>query len=100
TTALAAAQEHGFRRIALLGASDLAEIAAICALDSALVIVAVVDAKSAAAGFAGPPVGHDLDVVAGTIAVGLLTRKLVADPGGRPWWGRRGSGRAEWGGWG
>src|SRR6516162_237799 len=45
TAVLAEAQERGFKRIALLGASDIAEIAAICALDSALAIVAVVDAK-------------------------------------------------------
>jgi len=79
TAALAAAQEHGFRRIALLGASDLAEIAAICALDSALVIVAVVDAKCAAARFAGSPVVHDLDVVADTIDAVLVTDMQGAD---------------------
>ena len=79
TTALAAAQEHGFRRIALLGASDLAEIAAICALDSALVIVAVVDAKCGAARFAGSPVVHDLDAVADTIDAVLVTDMQGAD---------------------
>jgi len=79
TAALAAAQEHGFRRIALLGASDLAEIAAICALDSALVIVAVVDAKCGAARFAGSPVVHDLDAVADTIDAVLVTDMQGAD---------------------
>jgi len=71
--ALAVASERGFGRIALLGASDLAEIAAICAVDSGLAIVAVVDGKCEAARFAGAPVVRDLDAVAGVIDAVLVT---------------------------
>ena len=46
--ALEAARECGYTRIALIGASDLAEIAAICALDGGFAIMAVVDANVAA----------------------------------------------------
>jgi len=77
--AFALARERGFGRIALLGASDLAEIAAICALDSGLAIVAVVDEKCAAARFAGAPVVHDLDAVADAIDAVLVTDMQGAD---------------------
>ncbi len=50
-------------RIALLGASDLAEIAAICALDGGVVIAAVVDASLPAERFAGLAVMRDLDAL-------------------------------------
>ena len=40
-----AARARGFSRVALAGRSDLAEIAAICGLESNVKIVAVVDAK-------------------------------------------------------
>jgi len=73
TAAFAVARERGFVRLALLGASDLAEIAAICALDSELSIVAVVDAKCEAARFAGAPVQRDLDAVTGAIDAVLVT---------------------------
>jgi len=62
--ALRAAREHGYARIALLGASDLAEIAAICALDGGFTIVAVVDPKLDAERFAGAPVVRDADLLA------------------------------------
>ena len=79
TAVLAEAQERGFKRIALLGASDIAEIAAICALDSALTIVAVVDAKCEATRFAGSPVVRDLDAVADAIDAVLVTDMQGAD---------------------
>jgi len=79
TAVLAEAQERGFKRIALLGASDIAEIAAICALDSALAIVAVVDAKCEATRFAGSPVVRDLDAVADAIDAVLVTDMQGAD---------------------
>jgi DNA-binding MarR family transcriptional regulator len=61
--ALQAARERGYARIALLGASDLAEIAAICALDGGFTIVAVVDPKLEAERFAGAPVVRDMDLL-------------------------------------
>jgi DNA-binding MarR family transcriptional regulator len=60
----ATARGRGFTRIALLGASDISEIAAICALDSGLVITAVVDVGLAAERFAGAPVVRSLDALA------------------------------------
>src|ERR1700704_4647095 len=54
--ALDAARGRGFARIAILGVSDLAEIAALCALDTGIAIVAVVDAQSELERFAGVPV--------------------------------------------
>jgi DNA-binding MarR family transcriptional regulator len=61
--ALQIARERNCARIALLGASDLAEIAAICALDGGFVIAAVVDPKLEAARFAGAPVIQDMDLL-------------------------------------
>lgn len=54
--ALQTARERGHTRIALLGASDLAEMAAICALDGGFVVAAVVDPKLTSQRFAGAPV--------------------------------------------
>jgi DNA-binding MarR family transcriptional regulator len=64
TAAFESARGRGYRRFALLGASDLAEIAAICALDGGFVIAAVVDAGIAAERFAGAPVVRALEAVA------------------------------------
>jgi hypothetical protein len=60
---LQTARERGYRRVALLGASDLAEIAAICALESGFVIAAVVDAKLTSQRFAGAPVVRGIDLM-------------------------------------
>jgi DNA-binding MarR family transcriptional regulator len=54
--ALAQASACGWRRIALAGVSDLAEISTICALESGVTIVAVVDAAADVARFIGLPV--------------------------------------------
>jgi predicted transcriptional regulator len=79
TATLNIAQQRGFRRIALLGASDLAEIAAICALDSTIAVVAVVDAKCEASRFAGSPVVRGLDAVADAIDAAVVTDMQSAD---------------------
>ena len=47
------ARARGFSRVVLAGRSDLAEIAAICALESSVKIVAVVDDKSTESRFVG-----------------------------------------------
>jgi hypothetical protein len=60
---LKAARANGIERIAILGMSDLAEIAAICALDCGITIVAVVDAQSELASFVGVPVKPDFDEI-------------------------------------
>jgi DNA-binding MarR family transcriptional regulator len=61
--ALETARERGYARIALIGASDLAEIAAICALDGGFAITAVVDATVEAQRFAGAPVVRHMDLL-------------------------------------
>src|ERR1700691_76375 len=50
---LKAAHARGWTRVALVGVSDLAEIATICALEQGVTIVAVVDAKSENSRFVG-----------------------------------------------
>jgi DNA-binding MarR family transcriptional regulator len=73
TAVLDGARERGFVRIAILGVSDLAEIAAICALDTGIVIAAVVDAQSELARFAGVPVVKSLDDLAEPVDAVLVT---------------------------
>ncbi|MBO0750780.1 MAG: winged helix-turn-helix transcriptional regulator [Bradyrhizobiaceae bacterium] len=58
------ARARGYGRIALLGASDLAEIAAICALDGGVAVTAVVDDRLRAERFAGAPVVSGLEALA------------------------------------
>ena len=71
--ALDAARGRGFTRIAILGVSDLAEIAALCALDTGIAIVAVVDEQSELERFAGVPVVRSLDDIADAIDAVLVT---------------------------
>jgi DNA-binding MarR family transcriptional regulator len=78
TAALETARGRGFARIALLGASDIAEIAAICALDGGLTITAVVDAGVTAARFAGAPVALSLDALTPPPDAVLVTDMLHA----------------------
>src|SRR5215467_1722723 len=75
---LKAARERGYARIALIGASDLAEIAAICALDGGLAITAVVDANVAAERFAGAPVVRNIDQLAPEPDAVLITEMRAA----------------------
>jgi len=61
--AFASATGRGFSRIVLVGVSDLAEIATICALESGTKVVAVVDALSDKPSFVGIPVFATFDAV-------------------------------------
>ena len=61
------ARERGIARIALAGVSDLAEIATICARESAVEIVAIVDGQSILRRFVGFPIARSYDDVAGSI---------------------------------
>jgi DNA-binding MarR family transcriptional regulator len=70
---LNAARACGVERIAILGVSDLAEIAVICALDSGIVIVAMVDPQSELPRFAGVPVMKSLDDIADKVDAVLVT---------------------------
>jgi hypothetical protein len=71
--ALQMARSHGVQRIALIGISDFAEIAAICALDSGISIVAVIDPAHDQPRFAGVPVKHTFDEVGDEFEAVLVT---------------------------
>jgi hypothetical protein len=70
---LKAARADGIRRIAILGMSDLAEIAAICALDCGITIVAVVDGQSELSSFVGVPVKAGFDEIGGEVDAIFVT---------------------------
>jgi len=65
SSVLKAAQARGWNRIALIGISDLAEVATICALEQGTTIAAVVDSKSESTCFVGTPVVNSLAAVPG-----------------------------------
>jgi DNA-binding MarR family transcriptional regulator len=58
-----AARERGLARLALAGVSDLAEIAAICAVESSVKVAAVVDGQSGRTSFVGIPVVGSFDLL-------------------------------------
>jgi DNA-binding MarR family transcriptional regulator len=62
---LKVAHARGWTRVALVGVSDLAEIATLCALEQGISIVAVVDAKCASDRFVGTPVVASIAAVPG-----------------------------------
>src|SRR6185436_10985529 len=72
-----AARSRQLTRLVLAGRSDLAEIAAICAMETGVEIVAVVDAGSAAPQFLGLPVVSSFDEVVGGFDAVVVT-ELVA----------------------
>lgn len=74
---LMAARQRGYQRIALLGVSDLAEIATICALETGMTIVAVVDARSELTRYFGCAVVKSLEEV-GEFDAALVTDLLAA----------------------
>jgi DNA-binding MarR family transcriptional regulator len=73
--AFEAARVRGFVRVALVGVSDIAEIATICAREADIKIVAIVDGKTALESFAGIPIARDYDAVAEAID-GLIVTDL------------------------
>lgn len=75
---LAHAQKRRWRRIALIGAGDLAEVAVLSAGEVGVEIVAVVDAERAGQLCAGRPVIADLTSIAGRIDAVLVT--AVVEP--------------------
>lgn len=76
---LLAARQAGIARIAIIGASDLAEIAAICALDAGIGIVGVIDTQTPASRFLGVQVAKSFDELDG-----LADAVLVTDVGAMP----------------
>ena len=73
TAALEAAAKCGFTRVALMGISDLAEIASICSHDTGTTIVAIIDPRSEVVRFAGIPVARSIDSVADSLDAVLVT---------------------------
>jgi len=61
TAVFETARERGYKTMAFLGISDLAEIAAICALDSGLTISAAIDPNTSQTRFVGLPVVKSFD---------------------------------------
>jgi DNA-binding MarR family transcriptional regulator len=70
---LKAAHARGWNRVALIGVSDLAEIATICALEQGITIVAVVDAKANMDRFVSTPVVASIDAVPGGFDALVIT---------------------------
>ena len=62
---LQAAHARGWNRVALIGVSDLAEIAMLCALEQGITIVAVVDANCEKTPFVGTSVVKSIAAVSG-----------------------------------
>jgi DNA-binding MarR family transcriptional regulator len=75
---LGSAADKGFQRVVLTGRSDLAEIAAICALDHGVAIVAVVDAAAGGSRFAGLVVYPGYDEVPTPFDAVLITDLVKA----------------------
>jgi DNA-binding MarR family transcriptional regulator len=76
--ALEAARANGCNRIVLFGASDLAEIAIICAVDSGTTIAAVVDPKSIMSKFSGLPLFASFDNADGAVDAVLVTHPGIS----------------------
>jgi DNA-binding MarR family transcriptional regulator len=72
-TVFTAARGQGMRRIAILGLSDLAEVAAICALDCGMTIVAAIDARSESSSFLGVPVKRSFDDIGDDVDAIVVT---------------------------
>ncbi|MFZ2075181.1 MAG: winged helix-turn-helix transcriptional regulator [Xanthobacteraceae bacterium] len=70
---LKAARARGWNRIALIGVSDLAEIATICALEQGITILAVVDARASIDRFVGAPVVPSIEGVPGHFDALVIT---------------------------
>jgi DNA-binding MarR family transcriptional regulator len=70
---LSAARAAGRQKVALLGVSDLAEIAAICALETGMTISAVVDPSSTLTRFVGVTVVPSLDEIVDQIDAVMVT---------------------------
>jgi DNA-binding MarR family transcriptional regulator len=74
---LETAKERHFKRLVLLGVSDLAEIAAICAIESGVDLVCAVDPSSKLDRFVGLPVVGGFDEIEGQVD-GVVVTALVS----------------------
>lgn len=72
------AHRRGCRTVALIGISDLAEIAILCAMEAGITVAAVVDADAREERFIGIPVQTSLDGVAERVDAVVATNLVVA----------------------
>jgi DNA-binding MarR family transcriptional regulator len=79
SSVLRIAQAQGWNRIALVGVSDLAEIAILCALEQGIAIAAVVDNKSENDRFVGMPVVQSIAAVPGGFDALVVTDLETTD---------------------
>jgi len=82
TAILDQCEAQGWRRIALAGASELSEIAALCAQDHAVEIAGVVDDRIDAASFAGMPTARHLEelgAISAVVVCDMRTPQAVFD---------------------
>ncbi|EKS36399.1 winged helix-turn-helix transcriptional regulator [Afipia broomeae] len=70
------AKERNLKHLVLLGVSDLAEIAAICAIESDVSLVCAIDPSNQSTRFVGLPVVREFDAV-GTQVDGIIVTALV-----------------------
>jgi len=70
---LATARARGYNRIAIIGVSELAEIAALCVINSGVTIIAVVDERSNQTNFFGFPLAKSFQDIEGPIDAVLVT---------------------------
>lgn len=73
STTLKSAGARGWRSVALLGISDLAEIAIICAMETGMKVQVVVDPTSSDASFVGIPVVQSVEHVVGQVDAVVVT---------------------------
>ena len=79
-SAFLTAQHRGLKRLALIGVSDLAEVAAICAIESDIQLLAIVDPASTVQRFVGLPVVASIAALPENID-GVLVTALTQAPG-------------------
>ena len=75
-------QNSGWNRVALIGATDLAEIATLCAKDFELKLIGIVDSKLKQSDYAGVPLAgklKDLGTVSAVIITELKEAQLAFD---------------------
>lgn len=70
---LSAAKAAGVSKVVLMGQSDLAEIAALCAIENGVEIVAVVQPQAQQSSFVGLPVFENLDAVPSSFSAVMIT---------------------------
>jgi hypothetical protein len=75
----AQAQQRGLKKLALIGVSDLAEIATICAIETGIDLIEIVDPNAAQERFVGLPVVASIAALSGA-AEGVVVTALKIDP--------------------